>query len=100
MIGLLYQQIPIRLRVLLQSRTKVTLCHFNHEAQTLHYFESHPIRVVTLLGLREIIRIRLATERIAKWALELIGLDIAYAPQTVIKSQTQADFVAKWTVTQ
>jgi hypothetical protein len=57
----------------------------------LHYFESHPIRVVTSSGLEEIVENRLATERMAKWALELMGLDITYVPQTEIKSQTLAD---------
>jgi hypothetical protein len=51
----------------------------------LHYFESHPIHVVTSFGLEEIVGNRLATRRIAKWALELMGLDITYMPQTVIK---------------
>jgi hypothetical protein len=50
----------------------------------LHYFESHPIRVVTSFGLREIVRNHLTTGRIAKWALELMGLDITYVPQMVI----------------
>jgi hypothetical protein len=40
---------------------------------------------------------RLVMGRITKWALELIWLDIAYVPQTMIKSQ---DFVAEWTETQ
>jgi hypothetical protein len=35
--------------------------------------------------------------RIAKWALKLMGLDITYFPQTVIKSQALADFMAEWT---
>jgi hypothetical protein len=52
----------------------------------LHYFESHPIRVVTSFGIKEIIGNRLATGRITKWALELMGLDIYYVPQTAIKS--------------
>jgi hypothetical protein len=51
----------------------------------LHYFESHLIRVVTSFGLREIVENRLATGRIAKWALELMGLNITYMPQTAIK---------------
>jgi hypothetical protein len=38
--------------------------------------------------------------RIANWALEVTGLDIAYVPQTVIKSQALADFVAEWAETQ
>jgi hypothetical protein len=63
----------------------------------LHYFESHPINVVILDGLREIIRNRLATWRIAKWALELMGLNITYTPQTTIMSQALTDFVTEWT---
>jgi ribonuclease HI len=52
----------------------------------LHYFESHPIRVVTSYGLGEIIRNCLDMGRIAKWALELMGLGITYARQMTIKS--------------
>jgi hypothetical protein len=66
----------------------------------LHYFKSHLICVVTSFGLGEIIENRLATGRIAKWALELMGLDITYMPQTAIKFQTLVDFVAEWTETQ
>jgi hypothetical protein len=66
----------------------------------LHYFECHPIHVVTSHGLGEIVGNHLATRRIAKWALELMGLDIMYVPQTAIKSHALADFVADWTETQ
>jgi hypothetical protein len=65
----------------------------------LHYFERHPICVVTSFGLREVVGNRLTTGRIAKWALELKGLDITYVPQTVIISQALTDFVAEWTET-
>jgi hypothetical protein len=66
----------------------------------VHYFESHPVHVATSHGLREIVTNRLTTGRITKWALDLMGLDITYVPQTVIKSQALADFVAEWTKTQ
>jgi hypothetical protein len=66
----------------------------------LHYFKSHPIRVVTSFGLGEIIGNQLIMGRIAKWALEFMGLNIAYVPQTVIKSQALVDFFAEWTGTQ
>jgi hypothetical protein len=65
----------------------------------LHYFESHPIRVVTSFGLREIVGNRLPTGRTAMWALKRMGLDISYVPQMAIKSQALADFVAEWTET-
>jgi hypothetical protein len=54
--------------------------------KVLHYFESHPIRVVTSFGLGEIVRNRLAMGRIVMWTLELMGLNITYVPQTAIKS--------------
>lgn len=38
-----------------------------------------------------------AMGRIAKWALELMGEGISYAPQTTIKSQVLGDFDAGWT---
>jgi hypothetical protein len=61
----------------------------------LHYFKSHLIHVVTSFGLGEIVDNHLATGRITKWALELMGLDITYVSQTAIKSQALADFVAE-----
>jgi hypothetical protein len=66
----------------------------------LHYFENHPISVVTTFGIGEIVRNHLAIGRMAKWALELMGLDIIYVPQMVIMSRALADFVAAWTETQ
>jgi hypothetical protein len=70
------------------------------KCKLVHYFESHPICVVTSFGLGEIVGNRLTTGRIAKWALELMGLDITYVPQMAIMSQALVDFVAKWTGTQ
>jgi hypothetical protein len=66
----------------------------------LHYFESHLIHVINSYGLREIIGNRLAMGSIAKWALELMGLDIAYVPQTAIKSQSPTNFMVEWIETQ
>jgi hypothetical protein len=56
--------------------------------------------MVTSFGLEEIIRNQLATGRIAKWVLDLMGFDVQYVPQTAIKSQALADFVAEWSKTQ
>jgi hypothetical protein len=61
-----------------------------------HYFESHPVTVVSSFPLGEIIQCREASGRIAKWAVELMGETISFAPRKAIKSQVLADFVAEW----
>jgi hypothetical protein len=38
-----------------------------------HYFESHPVMVVTTFPLGEVVRNSDAMRRIAKWPLELMG---------------------------
>jgi hypothetical protein len=65
----------------------------------LHYFEAHPVTVVSSFPLGEIIRNPDAASRIAKWSVELMGETLAYAPRKAIKSQVLADFVAEWTDT-
>jgi hypothetical protein len=62
-----------------------------------HYFESHTVTVVTSFPLGELVQNQDATGRIVKWALELMGQGISYAPQIAIKSQVLADFVVEWT---
>jgi ribonuclease HI len=65
-----------------------------------HYFEAHPVTVVSSFPLGEIIRNPDAAGRIAKWSVELMGETLSYAPRKAIKSQILADFVAEWTDTQ
>jgi ribonuclease HI len=65
-----------------------------------HYFESHPVTVVSSFPLGEIIQCREASGRIAKWAVEIMGETISFAPRKAIKSQVSADFVAEWVDTQ
>jgi ribonuclease HI len=62
-----------------------------------HYFDAHPITVVSKYPLGEVIQNPEAEERIAKWALKLMGQNITYAPRSAIKSHVIADFVAEWT---
>jgi ribonuclease HI len=64
-----------------------------------HYFESHPVTVVSSFPL-EIIQCREASGRIAKWAVELMGETLSFAPRKTIKSQVLADFLAEWVDTQ
>jgi ribonuclease HI len=62
-----------------------------------HYFDAHPITVVSKYPLGEVIQNPEAKGRIAKWVLELMGQNIMYAPHSAIKSRVLADFVAEWT---
>jgi len=56
--------------------------------------------VVSSFPLGEVIQNREANDRIAKWAIELMGDGITYEPRKAIKSQVLADFVTEWTGTQ
>jgi ribonuclease HI len=64
------------------------------------YFESHPVTVVASFPLGEIIQCLEASGRIAKWAVELMGETVSFAPRKAIKSQVLADFLAEWVDTQ
>ena len=51
-----------------------------------HYFQEHPITLVSSAPLADIIQNREATGRIAKWAIELGAYHIQYAPHTAVQS--------------
>src|SRR5436190_2667779 len=66
----------------------------------VHYFQAHPISVVTSFPIGDILHNRDATGRIAKWAVELKSFELSFQPRTAIKSQALVDFIAEWTETQ
>src|SRR5438552_7853211 len=66
----------------------------------VHYFQAHPIMVVTSFPIGEILHNRDATGRIAKWAVELGSFELTFQPRTAIKSQALVDFIAEWTEVQ
>src|SRR5438132_1674699 len=63
----------------------------------VHYFQAHPILVVTSFPIRDILHNCDTTGRIAKWAVELGSFELSFQPRTAIKSQAVVDFLAEWT---
>ena len=49
-----------------------------------HYFEAHPVTVVSSFHLREIVHNREVTGRIAKWSVELMGETLTYVPRKAV----------------
>ena len=58
---------------------KLVMGVFMASRKLKHYFQEHPIKVVSLAPLSDIIQNREATSRIAKWAIELGAYHIKYA---------------------
>ncbi|KAL5564601.1 hypothetical protein UlMin_027765 [Ulmus minor] len=61
------------------------------------YPEAHIIIVPTKFPLKQILQKPEASGRLAKWSIELGEFDILFKPRTVIKGQTQVDFIAEFT---
>src|SRR4051812_1326387 len=61
-----------------------------------HYFQGHPITVVSKTPLSDIINNSDATGRVVKWGIELAAFEITYKRRDSIKSQALADFIADW----
>jgi hypothetical protein len=62
-----------------------------------HYFEAHPVTVVSSFSLGEIIRNPDASGRISKWSVELMGETLTYVSCKAIKSQILTEFFMEWT---
>jgi ribonuclease HI len=65
-----------------------------------HYFQEHPVKVISTAPLANIIQNCEATGRVTKWAIELAAHTITYKPRRAIKSQALADFLVDWTESQ
>jgi hypothetical protein len=62
-----------------------------------HYFQGHPIKVVTDRPLETILRNPNVTGRVAEWAVELQPFKISFETTKVIKSKDLAEFTTEWT---
>ena len=59
---------------------KLVYAVFMAQRRLRHYFQEHPITVVSSSPLADIIRNREATGRVAKWAVEIGIFDLTYRP--------------------
>jgi len=62
------------------------------------YFQAHTIVVLTDKPLRRAMSSPKTAGRMALWAVKLNEFDIRYRPQTAIKGQVVADFIAEFTL--
>ncbi|XP_059638784.1 uncharacterized protein LOC132281065 [Cornus florida] len=76
------------------SKAEQVILSLVHAKRKLrHYFESHPISVLTTFPIRVILHKPDLSGRITKWAIELSSFDITYEPRTAVKGQAVANFL-------
>ncbi|GFS40591.1 hypothetical protein Acr_00g0069450 [Actinidia rufa] len=62
-----------------------------------HYFQAHPIIILTDQPLKQILQRPDTSGRLLKWFIELSEFHIEYRPRMAIKAQALADFIVKST---
>src|SRR5438132_10496819 len=62
----------------------------------VHYFQAHPISMVTSFPIGDILHNRDATGRLAKWAMELRSFELSFQQRMTIKSLSLVDFITEW----
>src|SRR4051812_6958968 len=62
-----------------------------------HYFNEHPITIVSSAPLADILNNPEVTGRVAEWNIELSPRDLQFKHQTAIKAQVLPDFLVEWT---
>jgi hypothetical protein len=78
---------------------KLVLALVTASRKLRHYFDAHPIKVLTSSPIRAALRRADLSGRMEKWSVELNRFHIEYEPRTSIKGQVLADFIAEFTGT-
>src|SRR3954470_13570450 len=65
-----------------------------------HYFDEHPITIVSSAPLADILNNPGATGRVAEWNIELSPRDLQFKHPIAIKAQVLLDFLVEWTEAQ
>ena len=67
-------------------------------SRKLHpYFQANPIIVMINQPIKKVMNKPEVAGRMVQWAIELSQFDVEYRPQTTIKAQALADFIAEFT---
>ena len=61
-----------------------------------HYFQGHPIKVVSAYPLERVLRSPNSAGRVTEWNIELQAFQIEFSTTRVFKGAALADFVAEW----
>lgn len=72
---------------------KLVLALVHASRRLKHYFQAHPVTVLTNQPLHQILFKPEASGRLVKWAVELGEHDITFAPRQAVKGQVLADFL-------
>ncbi|KAK1651343.1 hypothetical protein QYE76_069148 [Lolium multiflorum] len=75
---------------------KMTYGVFMAATKLKHYFEEHPMKVVSEAPISDIICNKDASGRMAKWVIQLSPYVPVYERRDAIKSQSLADFLVDW----
>ena len=62
-----------------------------------HYFQGHPIKVVSAYPLERVLWSPSSAGRVTEWNIELQAFQLEFSTTRVIKGAALADFVAEWT---
>ncbi|XP_073367908.1 uncharacterized protein [Aegilops tauschii subsp. strangulata] len=61
-----------------------------------HYFQGHPIKVVSTYPLERVLRSPNAAGRVAEWNIKLQAFQLDFSTTRFIKGVTLADFMVEW----
>ena len=62
-----------------------------------HYFQGHPIKVISAYPLERVLRSPNSAGRVAEWNIELQAFQLEFSTTRDVKGAALADFVVEWT---
>ncbi|GJX15958.1 reverse transcriptase domain-containing protein [Tanacetum coccineum] len=74
---------------------KLTLSLIHMTRRLRRYFEAHPVKVITDQPIKNILNNNEASEKLAKYVVELGAYNITFIPRNAVKGQVLADFLSE-----